>query len=199
MWWKARLDLPYVFMIGFNKSGTTSLYHFFKSQGIPAIKHDKGRLPLTMLKNAIGSKKLLRGYDTRYNVFLDLGFFLPGLHFEANQLFRVLDRDYPNSLFIYNARPMEAWLESRMNHTAWDGTLFETACQFYNTKDAGEIKSIWRLQRERFEHDVRAYFKNTDRLLELNIEDRKAPEQVAAFTGFALDAAKWEHRRKTVK
>ena len=197
MWFKTKLNLPYVFVIGFNKQGTTSLYQFFKSNGIPAIKHDKSRLPIAMLKNALQGKKLLSGYDTRYNAFLDLSFFLPSLNFEANQLFRVLDRDYPGSLFIYNWRPVESWLTSRINHTAWNGSLFEKASKFYNTTDAEKIKTIWRLQRERHEEDIRTYFKGTSRLLELNIEGPNVADEINSFTKFNLDPAKWGHHRKT--
>ena len=197
MWTRPNVTSPYIFVIGFNKSGTTSLFHFFKSNGIAAIKHDKGRLPTTILKNALKNRRLLKGYDKTYRVFLDLGFFLPSLHFEANQLFRMLDRNYPNALFIYNMRPMEAWLESRINHRAWDGTLLDKSEAFYNTNDPQIIKAIWQAQRLRFEDDLRSYFGDSDRLLEINIESADVPQAISNFTGLVLDPTKWGHHRKT--
>ena len=45
-------NLPYIFIIGFNKTATRSLDYFFKRNGFPGIHWDYGNLALTMLGKA---------------------------------------------------------------------------------------------------------------------------------------------------
>ena len=40
--------LPYVFLIGFNKTATTTLHFFFKKNGLPSIHWDNNRLATTI-------------------------------------------------------------------------------------------------------------------------------------------------------
>ena len=45
-------NLPYIFIIGINKTATRSLDYFFKRNGFPGIHWDYGNLALTMLGKA---------------------------------------------------------------------------------------------------------------------------------------------------
>jgi hypothetical protein len=64
-----------IVILGFNKTGTTSLKHLFRESGFREIKHDDGRLPLAMIRNAASQHKVFEGYDESYSVFCDLGYF----------------------------------------------------------------------------------------------------------------------------
>jgi hypothetical protein len=79
-----------IFVIGFNKTGTTSFDALFKNLGINSI-HD-----------TIPVMKIIDKYDA----------FTDGEHPNFSEYFN----KYPDSLFILNTRPMKNWLISRYKH-----------------------------------------------------------------------------------
>ena len=190
-----------IVILGFNKTGTTSLKHLFRESGFREIKHDDGRLPLAMIRNAASQKKVFEGYGDRYSVFCDLGYFSKTFCFECNQLFRTIDHDYPNARFIYNHRPIDKWLDSRVNHrSASDeqhGTLLERSMHFHGVNDVEVMQEIWRTQRSRFEHDLENYFSGRDKLLTFDIGTDDVPAEISRFLTFNIKPETWKHRRKT--
>ena len=82
-----------IFVIGFNKTGTTSFHNLFKKVNIKSIH--TGRPVLN--------------YIHKYNAFSD------GYHVNFHKYYNA----YPNSLFILNTRPIEKWLLSRYKHGAY--------------------------------------------------------------------------------
>lgn len=105
--------LPFVFCIGFNKCGTTSLANFFRGNGFPTVQNDYGRLALQMLTNCARSKPVFSGFDADYRCFCDMVHVNNHIEIEGNWQFRLMDRDYPGSFFIYNTRNIDNWLASR--------------------------------------------------------------------------------------
>jgi hypothetical protein len=191
-----------IVIIGFNKTGTTSLMHFFQENGFSTIKHHNGRLPLSMIKNAAALKKVFEGYEDRYGVFCDLGYYSDSFCFECNQLFRTIDSQYSNVRFIYNYRPVEKWLDSRVNHQSkasiqTNGTFVERQSKFYGTKNIGELREIWRSQRGSFEQDIRKYFSERDNLLEIDIENDDVAREISGFLKFDFEPRTWMQHRKT--
>ena len=190
-----------IVILGFNKTGTTSLKHLFRESGFREIKHDDGRLPLAMIRNAASGQKVFEGYDERYSVFCDLGYFSKTFCFECNQLFRTIDHDYPHARFIYNQRPVDKWLDSRVNHRSTSdeqhGTLLERSMHFHGVNDVDAMREIWRQQRSRFEQDLASYFSGRDKLLKIDIELDDVPTEISRFLTFNIKPETWKHRRKT--
>ena len=83
-----------IFVIGFNKCGTTSLHTLFKSCNINSV-HMSG----------LNSQDILE-LASKYDAITD------GNHYNFQDYY---DK-YPNSLFILNTRPIYKWLLSRYKH-----------------------------------------------------------------------------------
>lgn len=200
MFFRSRgLELPFVFVIGFNRTGTTSLHKFFQANGFPSIHHDDGRLAKTMLENCCNDRKVLAGYDRKFRVFSDMTFRNRRIRFEANSLFRAMDADYPHSFFIYNTRNLQDWLNSRASlHTLSQG---ETAMQFelrqHKTNDPQRVFDKWARQRQTFEIELRDYFAGNPRFLEVDILDPLLPDKIASFLGMPLEKAHWRRYNQT--
>ena len=81
-----------IFVIGSNKTGTTSFHNLFLKQGLKS-QHD------------------LIWKLNDYQCFSD------GIYdSSANNIYKNCHATFPNSLFILNTRPLSDWLYSRANH-----------------------------------------------------------------------------------
>lgn len=187
-------DVPYIFFIGFNKSGTTSIHKLFSENGIPSIHWKGGRLAKKCLINIVNGKPVLSGYDRTYRVFSDMMFRTDKFWFEGNSLFRELNRDYPNSYFVYNKRDINDWLNSRVHHRGNVGgqSLLELQKKILDTQETDNVVCYWRKARLRFEEDIREYFKGKKNFIEIEITDANFVEKLSRLTGLALDASHWK-------
>jgi hypothetical protein len=187
--------LPFVFVIGFNKTGTTSLHEFFRRNGFPAIHWDHGRLARRMMLNCLDDRRILDGYDHRYRVFSDMVAQTRSLRLEANACFRILDRDYPGSFFLHNTRPLEDWIRSRSAKTfgRYGGcTNLELEMQVLNTTEPQEAIDSWVRQREEHAASVRRYFSGRANFLDIDISDPELPAKLAHWLGMQLDPRHWQ-------
>ena len=93
---QAGLDRGYskCFAIGFNKTGTSSIHHVFKTTGMSAIHSTSWNKP-----------------GRSVDLFVHQGFSDGTI---CN--FAELDRRFPNSKFILNVRDLDEWLDSRIEH-----------------------------------------------------------------------------------
>ncbi len=189
--------LPYIFVIGFNKTGTTSLHHFFEGNGFPSIHWDDNRLATTMVENCLHDRRILEGYDQKYRVFSDMIVQKFRIRFEANSLFRILDTDYPGSYFIYNNRKIEDWIASRWQKPCrkYNCTNVELEMRILNTKDTQDVIDTWKKEKLDFEKEVRRYFSSNPKFLELDITAPDVPQQISKLLGRALDLSQWRHYR----
>jgi hypothetical protein len=117
---------PRIFLVGFNKCGTTSFHNFFKANGIASVHYRFNTLAMTMHQNLLdGHRPLLDGMEY-WTAYTDL-ICVPGTPWgrsnsddqpmiEACTYFRELHRDYPDALFILNTRDPFAWIQSRLQH-----------------------------------------------------------------------------------
>lgn len=185
--------LPFVFVIGYNKTGSTALHCFFRDNGWPSIHWDGGRLAQTMLTNAIQGHRLLRGYDHRFRVFSDMVFNTMDFRFEANSMFPALDRQYPESYFVLNTRPEAAWLSSRQAKyfRRFQMTMPELECRVSGLSEPGEAANKWLLERREFEARVGSYFHGSDFFLNLDITRRDVPQQLETFLASKFDSSSW--------
>ena len=184
-------DLPFVFCIGFNKCGTTTLHNFFRANGLPSIHNAGGRLAVRMLDNCMQARPIMAGMDDKYRCFSDMVWLNDRIAVEGNWHFRLMDRDYPGSRFIYNTRSMESWLASKSKWVSPAGSYLERYKRILNTSSDAEVIEHWRSRRMLFEAEMFAYFKDRKDLLVLDIEKPGCPEAIAAFLGLELDPAHW--------
>ena len=174
---EALANLPFIFVIGFNKTATRSLHSFFTRNGFPSVHWDRGKLARRMVENCLNDRPVLDGYDDRFRVFSDMQAQSGRIRIEANQLFRVLDRDYPGAYFIFNNRDLDAWIRSRSANfvTPHGATNLELEMRRLNTTDPNEAVLLWTRERQAFEEDVRRYFRSHPRFLEVDITDPELP------------------------
>ncbi|MFM8856634.1 MAG: sulfotransferase [Actinomycetota bacterium] len=184
---------PYVFIVGMNKTATTSLHHFFQDHGWQSVHYDGGRLARTMLRNALRGQRVLKGYDHRFRVCADMVVNTRDLRFEANPLFPALDRDYPGAYFILNTRDEDAWVASRLaNYSKGTKMNFvDLECRVSGLKSADEASAKWRTDRREFESRVERYFEGSQRFLKLDIDRDDVPQALSHFLAVEFDPNKW--------
>ena len=106
-------DQPRIFLIGFNKCGTTSFHDYFKANGIASVHWRANTLALALHHNRTEGRPLLEGID-HWTAYTDMNC-IPGSPWgqsnsdsaaliEGCRYFRELHRDYPDALFILNTR-----------------------------------------------------------------------------------------------
>ncbi len=191
--------LPKIFVIGFNKCGTSSLHYFFKQNGLRSF-HWGGASPksngaLIVFNNLMLGRDLLDGID-HFDVYSDLSFANDLIYVEASRFFKEIHEQYPEAYFILNTRPVKKWLESRLNHG--DGSLKERSMSVYNCSEQ-ELRVIWKNQYQKHSDDVRAFFKRTrGHFLEFNIE-QDSPEKLIEFLTehHDLESKYWQRKNIT--
>lgn len=194
------LENPYIFCIGYNKCGTSALHAFFEANGIASVHWDGGLLARTMLSNAVEGRKVFDGYDQDYRAFSDMFFFNDRIAIEGIEFFRLMDRDYPNSLFVYNTRDMQAWLQSRRNHASKAaGSLLQRYLAILNTTSETIVLDHWAERRLRFEAALATYFAGSPRLLTLDIDAEDVPVRLADFLSLEPNAAAWTRVNATAR
>jgi hypothetical protein len=101
-----RREYPYVFNIGLNRAGTTSLTEALGILGIETLhhKHNGIRLFDLMQQNLRLGYRVFYGLDHLYRGFSD---------FAGQYFFKLIDQQYPGSKFILTTRDLDTWLDSR--------------------------------------------------------------------------------------
>ena len=188
-----------IIFLGFNKTATTSIHKLFHDNGVPSVHWDQGRLAKTMLLNSIEGKRVLAGYEEEFQVFSDMLYRTRGFWFEGNSLFRQIAKDYPSARFIYNFRPMEEWLQSRLSHRGRidDLTFLDHHLILLRTKSTRDVLDYWRLTRERLEEDLRRFFCANKNYMEIDINDKLIVQKIQSFTGIPLNQKLWRIHNST--
>jgi hypothetical protein len=194
-----RKNYPYIFVIGFNKTGTTSIHKLFENNGIPSIHWDQGKLAKMSLINILNGDLVFSGYDDKFNVFSDMFFRTEKFIFEGNSLFRQMDNDYPGSFFIYNKRNINDWINSRIKHKSLVSgmTIIDLEKKISKSREVGDIIDYWTKSRSRFEEDIKYYFRNSKFFMEIDIEDPNFVDKISEFTGIKLNPIFWKKYNKS--
>jgi hypothetical protein len=150
-----------------------------------------------MVENCLDDRPILDGYDREFRVFSDMQAQSGRIRIEANQYFRVLDRDYPGAYFIFNNRDLSGWINSRSANfvTPHGATNLELEMRRLNTTDPQEAVQLWVRERNAFEAEVRRYFRGNPRFLEIDITDPDLPRRISRHIGRTMDPAHWKHIR----
>lgn len=184
-----------IFIIGFNKTGTTTLHKFFRANRLRSAHFRAGKkiIAAEMSRNVSRERNVLKGI-AGYTVYSDLNLLTDDCWLEANSYFREMHAAYPDSYFIFNDREVDNWLRSRMNHDY----LIDRAVRYYKTDDREKIAEIWRAQYSSHKEAVKDFFGDKSRFMTFNIEHDK-PGKIVHFLAedFYLDEKKFAWRNKS--
>lgn len=175
------------FQIGFRKCGTTSLWRFFEENGIPAVHFDKGNLARRMRENINAGRRVLDGYDERYQAFTDMEFTDPTDYFEGFKCYREMMRDYPDAKFILNTRDRRRWLRSMRRWALYKDRMAYVSNR-YGTTNLGQFSAALSRDREVHHREVVATVP-ASRLLVFDVE-RDPPERLSRFCRLPDSAAR---------
>ena len=163
---------PYVFNVGLNRAGTTSLARALGLLGYRALhyRHRGLRLYDLARANAAAGRRLFHGLDAAYDAFSD---------FAGHQFFRALDRQYPGSRFILTWRELGSWLDSRERKVRKN-----LARPDYRYALRTVDREGWTRDRERYLADLEAHFANRPGdFLVIDIPGGDGWEKLCAFLG----------------
>jgi hypothetical protein len=140
-----------IFQIGFNKCGTSSIHKFFKENGLSSIHWGKGRLAQIINANSKRGAPLLTNLD-QFDCFTDMENMKRDIYIYLTH-YKELDKQYPNSKFILNTRPVDKWLLSRSKH----GNYLQIFKNMKNLTGAQAL-DFWKNQYETHAKNVKDYF-----------------------------------------
>ena len=168
-------SLPKLFVVGHNKTGTSSINDLFIKNGYKSYHHENGILSQKINQNFSSNSKLLRGIDDAH-LYSDITK-IDG-YLSSYNLFPQLDLQYPGSYFIYNYRNLDEWIISRTKHAQYkyiDNCVHKlNSSHNFNLKSYEDIHKHWRDYFLRHEAMVKKYFEGKNNLIILNINDEKS-------------------------
>ncbi len=215
----------YIFQIGFNRCGTSSLAHFFEQNGYKAAHWQNGTIAVGMELARVENKPLLT-YCNEFDIYTDLEkvnmWRLPKLKWRypifrkylnrtdvdienkppiyAYKYFKTLEKQYPNSKFILNAREKEDWIRSRLNLNKDNRKIIYRSCICGdNTHDSiDDLILCWGSEWDEHHKSVLEYFKDkNDKLLYFNIENDSIEKLIKFFSELKLEARYWGKKNET--
>lgn len=196
---------PKIFFLGFNKCGTKTFHHFFEKNGLRSSHHarktrifgktfNKTKVAGIIQRNVIAGRNSLRGLR-HYDVFSDMNEVTEHGFIEAARYFPHFAQDYPDAYFIFNDRPLERWIASRLGHV--NGPYGDFPGRYASALGVAreDLPEIWTRQYAHHKAEVFQFFKGHPRFLHFDII-RDGPEEMRAFLApdYALDARHWKHR-----
>ncbi|WP_264874443.1 glycosyltransferase family 2 protein [Vibrio agarivorans] len=184
-----------IFQIGFNKSGTASIFHYLQGEGLASVHWDSGKLSKKIKHNYEHDISLLSGYEG-FQVFTDIE------HREADNsafysgevYFRDLDKQYPGSIFILNFRNIDKWISSRINHPDYLSRTMRSSGM-----NESQVVEFWKRRYHGHISEVIDYFKDKDNLiiLDLDHDDDEKLYRELRTRGVFLKNRKLPHSHKT--
>lgn len=152
-----------IFVIGFNKTASTTFHHLFLKVGL-----DSHHSTDWEKNDAINIAQCFSDGDAHIK--------------ETHPInFKKLEARYPESLFILNVRELESWLLSRAKHGMW--VMKENS--IFNWPPTIEEYQSWISKRIYHHNNVLNYFKDkSEKLLIVNTDNNKWIEFVAEHIGF---------------
>mgnify|MGYP001225815217 FL=1 len=204
---------PKIFVIGFNRTGTTTIHSFFKKNGLPAV-HWNGNWMVSQFEQNIALKRPLLQDSYVYKdgektnikykeitVFSDMT--RDWTATDAKDFYKKLDADYPGSKFILNVRDTKSWIRSR--RSLHEGAITKQHLKYYKLQDneqgIEQLKKIWTSIHEQYHSEVLQYFKDRpDDLLVYDIT-KDGPEKIVRFFDgvYSLNVKHWSHCNRTKK
>eukprot|EP01083_Nonionella_stella_P021748 60235_1 len=193
----------FIFQIGFNKVGTTSLLSYFIANDIPSVHFSalpsntakrKVKLHRTMFANYLANRYVLEPYHNTFMYYSDFGvavggslrsdiLFLEDIYSLAKhrEWFQILTKQYTNAKFILNIRNVNHWIRSRFTYNAGTDSVKRRYNNVYKT-DIDVIRA-WKTVWYRYICDLLRYFEDNDIVDNLVIFDieREDPSKLVFF------------------
>ena len=183
-----------IFCVGYNKTGTTSLSTIMSNNNIPVApqKPFEYNLESYFHDNYSTFVKMIKNDYYEYSFFQDVPFSLPNFY-------KVLDKEFENAKFILTVRDTkDEWYTSLIrfykkmflnfyNPKSIDGYVYEGVIFKILTKAWGTPKydpyneQILKNSYLKHNQDVENYFKNTNKLLKINLKDKDLIEKIENF------------------
>ena len=201
---------PRIFLIGFNKCGTTSFHDYFKANNIASVHWRANTLALALQHNQTSGQPLLTGID-QWTAYTDM-ICIPGSPWgssnstnapliEGCRWFKELHHDYPDALFILNTRDPFHWLQSRLSHDKGQfAAAYLQALAPEGVRNRRQLKRRWLHDWYQHHTEVMAYFQAHARkqLLVFHISE-SSEQQLNHFLKphFAIEAGHFPHHHKS--
>jgi hypothetical protein len=188
-----------IFVIGFNKCGTTAFHEFFMANGISARHHGSNNtaknIAVNIVRNISLGRNILFGID-EWTAYTDMNYVSNSIYIEACRFFRRFHIEYPDAYFILPQRDIEGWIRSRMAHGG--GSFAERVAANLNCT-AGQLADLWRAQHAAHVAEVLKYFDGYRRFLTFDIE-RDSPNRLQKFLQptFDVDPGLWKAANVTM-
>jgi len=186
-----------VFVIGANKTGTTSLTKALRTLGFNLCPEHLIFAPNSkyLVEPLKGNYECLFPLIEKYNAFEDR----PWNH---NDFYKVLDKKYEGSKFILTIRNTENWVNSYLR---WDkkinlrGHWFYTLVSqsLYGNKDFLADLDNMKEKYETRNKEIIEYFKDRDNLLIMDLENMDGWDKLCSFLGCPIPKEKFPHENKT--
>lgn len=187
------VNLPKIFLIGFNKCGTQTIHHFFQANGYKSVHYDRGRLARTMYQNLTNGFSLVRGYE-EFHVYTDMECIANDFAFEVFKLFPLISEEFPDAIYILQTRNVDNWIRSRFNY----GNYSLRWKKVLNVETDEQLAEIWRQDWHRHHQRVIEYFGgHSRRFVKFDIENDPTGALVDTLPEYRLDARKYAVRGKT--
>ncbi|WP_108883337.1 sulfotransferase [Anderseniella sp. Alg231-50] len=189
---------PKIFLIGYNKCGTKTFHDFFRKNGLRSLHFRKkygpfkgAHLARSMEENSKSGKNILDGVS-RYQVYSDMVYVDNDTAIEANKFFRELDSHYPGSHFIFNDRPVEDWIRSRINHVGGPYNSFIERWQNATGLSREAVIDFWRTEYFQHKKQVLEYFQGRPDFMHFDLTRHSVSDLVSFLSpAYRLDADKW--------
>lgn len=192
---------PKIFVVGFNKTGTTTLFYALEEFGyLMSNQHDFERLYNKYSKGEIEIDDILKKCF-EYEVFQDIPFSLP-------EFYRYVYKKYPKSKFILTVRSSsDIWFNSFnkyyggkenliKNNYLEKGFLFKIFKTVFNSDqfDRQECISVY----EQHNEDVKQFFLNSkNQLLVLDVSQKDSYNKLCMFLNKNAKRNNFEWKNKT--
>ncbi len=201
---------PRIFLIGFNKCGTTSFHDYFKANNISSVHWRANTLALALQHNQTSGQPLLTGID-QWTAYTDM-ICIPGSPWgssnstnapliEGCRWFKELHHDYPDALFILNTRDPFHWLKSRLSHDKGQfAAAYLQALAPEGVRNRRQLKRRWLHDWYQHHTEVMAYFQAHARKQLLVFHIRESSEQqLNRFLKphFAIEVGHFPHHHKS--
>lgn len=181
-----------IFVIGFNKCGTTSFHAYFQANGIRSVHWRANTLALAIHENLAGGRPCLEGVDD-WTAYTDM-ICIPGSPWgssnskgapliEGCRYFRELNREYPDALFILNTRKPSDWVRSRLQHDEGEfAAAYLQALAPEGVQSFKDLERRWLEDWHAHHAEARAYFADAapEQFLEFHIDETPV-ERLNAF------------------
>lgn len=183
---------PKVFCIGFNKSGTTSLHHFFKNQGLQSIhcEFSDGRSLAVEAERASTKEECLSLFNIG-QVFSDFTFLSETKFSEPIEKYPLWKCVFPDAYFVFNDRDVDKWVLSRKGHRG--GTWLARQMKVFAMSEL-EVEAMWRDRYRVHKESVLNYFHEDDRFCHFFI-GKDEPAKIVNFlrADYSLSAERFGH------